>query len=389
MPHLRGWSFVLLCSALATLAFAPALALAQAPPPPPNAAPELAPPAEPAPLAPTAAALAPAPVAAEPAAGAEPIVPTAAAPVATAAASPLTAPPQPASWRLMLSDLTIFRMNPLGLETRARFGLQKRLYASPSALTANNFAFVGLTAKLNPAAAYVAAAAEVQPASIFNLRASVGVQHYFKTLGFLQSFSSPNANYSDQSLDDNEDSAQRTQLLQATLQPMLQLRFGPLALRSMFQFDYWSLDIRDGDTAAYEVTLDTLIPDGGWTLSSDSDLLYVGHPGLAVGLRHSWVHPFYDSESFSDAADEDRYDGDNAHQRLGLFAAYTFRDRGPSTFNKPTVILIASWYLSHRFRTGEPDSFPTGGRADDYTSRAVPYFVLGFAFESDFLPARY
>ncbi|MBA3503286.1 MAG: hypothetical protein H0T65_23195, partial [Deltaproteobacteria bacterium] len=37
-------------------------------------------------------------------------------------------PPPPKEDRLMFSDLTVFRLNPLGLETRARFGIQKRLY---------------------------------------------------------------------------------------------------------------------------------------------------------------------------------------------------------------------------------------------------------------------
>src|SRR5687768_9316518 len=47
--------------------------------------------------------------------------------------------PPPGGLRLMLSDLTIFRLNPLGLETRARFGLQKRIFYSEKAVAKNNF----------------------------------------------------------------------------------------------------------------------------------------------------------------------------------------------------------------------------------------------------------
>lgn len=362
------------------LTAAPVIARAQQQSPPLAPQPEqlpAPPPAQPVPPPLPAEAAPPVP----PAPPAQP--PPPAAPVTEAAAAPLP----PGGWRLMLSDLTLFRANPLGLETRARFGLQKRLYPSQSKLGANNFSFFGLYAKLSPAAAYVAAGGELQPASMFNLRASVGVQRYFGTLGHLQSFPSPNANYSDQTLDDGEDSAQSTQLLQASIYPLLQARVGPVAFRALIQLDYWSLALRDGDTAAYEATLDTLIPDGGWTLSTDTDVLYVGKPGLAIGLRHSWVHPFYAGSAFINALDRDSYDDANAHQRIGLFGAYTLRDRGPSRFNKPTIILIASWYLSHRYRTGEPDTLPIGGRADDYTSRAFPYLLLGFAFESDFLTA--
>jgi hypothetical protein len=61
---------------------------------------------------------------------------------------------------------------------------------------------------------------------------------------------------------------------------------------------------------------------------------------------------------------------------VGLLAAYTFFDEGYTAFNKPTVVLISSWYLKHRYRTGQD------------VSQAVPYVVLGFAFTSDLIDAR-
>jgi hypothetical protein len=306
-----------------------------------------------------------------------------------AAAEPDERPPQPASGRLVLSDLTLLRSNPLGLETRARFGWQQRLYASEQQIAANNFGFLGTFAKLNPASAHLAAGGELQPLSMFNLRAFAAVQRYFGTLGFLQSFPSANANYSDATLDDLADTARAASVFHASIQPLLQARVGPVAIRALLQLDYWDLALPSGDVAAYEPTFDTLLPDRGWTLSTDTDVLYVGRPGLAVGVRHSFVRPLYGREHFTSDADEAAYGGANAHHRIGLFGAYTLRDTGPSTFNKPTVILIVSWYLRHRFRTGEPDALPSDGRPDDYTSRAFPYLLAGFAFESDFLPARY
>jgi hypothetical protein len=309
--------------------------------------------------------------------------------LAAAEAQPAERPPQPASWRLVLSDLSVLRGNPLGLETRARFGFQKRLYPSVKKIAENNFAFAGLFAKLNPASANLAAGGELQPVSMFNLRAFAEVQQYFGTFGLLQSFASPNARYSDAALDDVADTARAAGAFHGSIQPMLQLRVGPIAVRALLQLDYWNLDLRDGDTAAYEATFDTLLPDRGWTVSTDTDVLYTGRPGLAIGVRHSYVRPIYRGSHFTDADDEAAYDGANAHHRVGLFAAYTLRDRGPSRFNKPTLILIAAWYLRHRWRTGEPGTLPAGGSPDDYTSRAVPYVLAGFAFESDFLPARY
>jgi hypothetical protein len=295
--------------------------------------------------------------------------------------------PPPAGWRLMFSDLTIVRVNPLGLETRGRLGLQKRLYRSEKPIGKNNFAFAGLYPKLNPASAQLGLGGELQPLSMFNLRALAEVQQYFGTVGYLQSFSSADANWSDERrkelADDPVLTPQSAGMFHVSVQPMLMAKVGPIAVRALTQLDYWDFDVRAGDVAAYEGTFDTLLPDRGWTISTDVDLLYTGRRGLAIGLRHSSVTPLYRREHFADAAAEAAYDGDNAHQRLGLFAAYTLRDRGPSRFNKPTLILIASWYLQHRYRLGTPDELPAGHTDADYVSRGFPYVLVGFAFESD------
>ncbi len=298
----------------------------------------------------------------------------------------------PDGLRLMASDLTILRLNPLGLETRARIGVQKKLYPSDKKITENNFFFAGVFPKLNPASAHLGIGGELQPASIFNLRTFFEVQKYFGTFGYLQSFTSANANYSDATLADNKDNPtpatepEAATGMRFSVQPMLQLKFGKVALRALAMFDYWNFKTRA--STAYEPTLDTLLPDNGWTVSTDTDLLYVTDMGLAAGLRHSWVKPMYQSKHFDDASDADAYDGKNEHHRLGFFGAYTLRDDGPSRFNKPTVILIVSWYLKHKYRAGEPGMLDPGHDADDYRSRAIPYFLAGFAFESDFIPVQ-
>jgi hypothetical protein len=298
-------------------------------------------------------------------------------------------PPPPKDDRLMFSDLTVFRLNPLGLETRARFGIQKRLYYSEKAITQNNFRFLGVYPKLNPVSAHLAVGGELQPASVLNIKAVVEVQKYFGILGYLQSFRTPTVNYSDARMKDLRGSEQTSLVYHASVAPLLQLKLGPVAIRSLFQFDYWRLDIRDNDTVAYEATFDTLLPDNGWTVSADTDVLFVGRPGLAIGLRHSWVRPFYSDKHFVDAGDETAYNNQNAHHRVGLFAALTLRDTPQTSFNKPTIILITSWYLKHRWRTGRPGGTDISGdiNNDDYISGAVPYFLLGFAFESDIYPA--
>src|SRR5687767_8671045 len=68
----------------------------------------------------------------------------------------------PSGMRIMASDLTILRLTPTGLETRARIGLQKKLYPSDTKITENNFYFAGVFPKLNPASAHIALGGELQ-----------------------------------------------------------------------------------------------------------------------------------------------------------------------------------------------------------------------------------
>lgn len=299
-------------------------------------------------------------------------------------------PPPPDGWRLMLSDLTIFRLNPIGLETRARFGVQKKLYRSDKKVTENNFFFLGAFPKLNPASGQFSLGGELQPASIFNVRVYYELQKFFGTFGFLQSFTSANANFSDNELAELADNPatepQSRTVRHFSVQPQLMLKFGKIVVRSLLMLDHW--DFKTRGTLVYEPTFDTLLPKQGWTMSTDTDVLFMPRPGVVGGLRHTFVKPFYSGDHFDSAADEAAYDGDNAHHRLGFFGAYTFKDDGPSTFNKPTAILILSFYLKHKYRTGEPSTLDPGHDADDYRTRAFPYLIVGFAFESDLLSVR-
>ena len=63
--------------------------------------------------------------------------------------------------------------------------------------------------------------------------------------------------------------------------------------------------------------------------------------------------------------------------------SYTFFDRGFTRFNKPTLMLVTGFYLSHRYRAGqEPAAILPGVYVHN---RAMPYIVVGFSFQSDLL----
>ncbi|MDY7233254.1 hypothetical protein [Hyalangium rubrum] len=292
---------------------------------------------------------------------------------ALAQSSPLL--PEVPERRLVINNLLVTRLNPLGLELQTRGGYQRQLYRKEGLLFRDNFLFVGAYPKLNPAGIKVGPVVEIQPLSIFNLRLSAEYVGFFGTMGFLQSRPSPNADYSDTALDAGKAAGLNTSASGARLaiEPFVQMKVGPIAVRNRFAAEYWNMGLRGEDRVWYDATLDTLVPGKGFTLSNDLDVLFLGLPPLVVGARYSLVEPLYASRNL--AANEP-LTVDNGHHRVGLLAAYVFYDEGYTAFNKPAVLLNVAWYVQHRFRTG----------AD--VNRAMPYLLLGFAFQSDLLDGQ-
>jgi hypothetical protein len=341
-----------------------------------------------------------------------PAFPVTSAPVtaepATAAVEPARAPlpPLPPKNRLVLNNLLVIRFNPVGLEDQMRFGFQRRLWERTSPYGRDNFVFLGIAPRLNPAFIKIGPSFEFQPYSFFNLRVGVEYLRFFSTFGFLQSFPSPLDEYDDRriAICSSQDpavlakcgykDAQGTQLTGADqprnfpasgvhlmIEPTLQGRFGPLTLRNKLAIEYWYMQTRPGDTVFYDVTLDTLVPQNGWVLTNDLDMLYVTSFRLSVGLRYTVVKALYRDSDFR--AGEERSSEDNMLQRLGPMLSYTFFDRGFTRFNKPTILLITSFYLDHRYRKGQAASQVVP--AVFANNSAIPYVIIGFSFQSDFI----
>jgi len=232
---------------------------------------------------------------------------------------------------------------------------------------------------LSPAFARIGPIVEFQPASILQLWASYEVLYYFGGFNFLQSFASPRADFSDTELERRNDlpkndpqtsyAASGTQL---NLGGTAQIKIGPIAVRNLFRAMRPDYDARAGDRVVYDILFDTLVPDGGWFLNNDVDALYVTRFGLSAGARWTANYAFYRSQDY--AAGEDASQNPNTPMhRVGPVIAYSFwKDRG-GAFDNPTILLIANWWLEHRWRTG----------AD--VSRGVPYLAFGFQFTGELL----
>jgi len=314
-------------------------------------------------------------------------------------------------WRFVISNLLVLRLNPVGLEDQIRIGFQRRLPESDQTqgrLFRDRFVFFGLAPRINPAFIKIGPSIEIQPLSILNLRIGAEYIGLFSTFGFLQSYPSAADEYSDKLLGACSSPDPETQKkcsyrdgagtlitgiderrnysahgFHLMVEPLVQLKLGPLAFRNKLALEYWYMNVRDGDRVFYDVTLDTLVPARGWVLANDLDLLFVTKFGLTAGVRYSVVLPFYSNDEIR--LGESLNTLDNGHQRIGPVISYTFYDRGFTRFNKPTLLLIAGWYLDHRYRTGQAAAAILPGVF--VQSQAMPYLVIGFSFQSDLIKA--
>lgn len=312
----------------------------------------------------------------------------------------------PPEKRVVLNNLTVLRLNPVGLEDQIRLGYQQRITEQTNPFLRDNFVFAGIAPRLNPAFIKIGPSIEIQPLSLFNLRVGFEYIHFFSTFGFLQSFGSAVADYDDKSLavcasKDVEvlkkcvsTDAAGLPLQSPTaplnypasgvhlmIEPTLQGRFGPLAFRNKLAIEYWYMRLRGDQRVWYDVTLDTLVPGNGWVVTNDLDVLFVTKFRLMVGARYSIVKPIYTEEEYRFSVD--RAAQDNTVQRLGPLLYYTFFDRGYTGFNKPTLLLVVNWYVDHRYRAGQAPASILPGVFVQHP--AMPYIILGFSFQSDFI----
>jgi hypothetical protein len=260
------------------------------------------------------------------------------------------------------------RGNPSGLFTHMAFLVRHRLYASDSLALRDNSLGVGAIGMVSPALMRGGLGVEFQPLSILQLSASYEGIYYFGTFNFMQSYATPNAVSSDRRMEELGKAGQTyaTTGTVLTLAGLLQLKVGPVAVRSNVRAFHFNLRLREGDTVFYEPLLDVVAPSGGWSLSKDTDVLYVAGK-LAMGLRYTLTHSYYRPEHYA-AGDQDL--GLNPTiNRVGPFLAYTFHDREDLRFNAPTLVLISQWFVSHRYRAGQE------------VHQGIPWVALAFQFK--------
>lgn len=276
---------------------------------------------------------------------------------------------------LRYASLTVARLNPLGLITRNDLTYRWRLFDSDSPLLrANHFGIGGLLVA-SPAFFRVGPTIEFQPLSILEFRVAYESFSYFGTFDFFQSFQFVTDDFSDTALDNlsaSEDEAERnysTAGTQFTATGIFRVKYGPVAARNTFRLMRSDFRIlRDGDQLFYDPIWDLLVADEGWFMNNDVDLLVFLGDRLKVGARWTYATAFYEEKHFPEGSDLN--DPNNPTNRLGPVMTYTFPSKS-RFFQEPTLLVVANWWLEHRFRTGQ-----------DVTV-GLPYIVVGLNFTGD------
>jgi hypothetical protein len=323
---------------------------------------------EPAPAEPEPAE--PEPAAPEPAAP-EPIAPE------PAPEKPAEATGEPLRWpnRFVYRNLMAVRANPLGAVDDAVFGYRRQLFRRDTPLLRDSYALLGAHGLLTPAFARFGPTVELQPAAVFNLGATYDFIGAWGLFQQVRSFPSASARWGPRELwRPGEHLHYGTRGHLVTLSSQQQFRVWRFALRNNLRA-YWShMHLRGRDRVYYDQVIDMLMPQDGWALTNDTDLIYLFPRGLRLLVRHSLTHAFYGRRHFLPGEPVSQPNGPTS--RLGPVVAYTFFDRPGVRFNKPTLIVLAQWWLRHRFRTGEE------------LSAGIPYAAVAFSFEGDLLPFR-
>jgi hypothetical protein len=275
----------------------------------------------------------------------------------------------PPQHRLVQKHTFALRYNPLGLLYSGSLSYRYRLYESSSLALRDNFIGGGLALTGSPAFMRVGPMVEFNPLTVLGLWATVQFVQYFGTFNLYQGFESANANFSDTAL--RLTRGQTTRGWELTLGANLQFKIQSILLRS--QARLIRADMNSTDGIYYDQFYDIGMPNRGWTLTNDLDVLWQGLSNrLVAGARYTASFPFYTSANVRPGEELP----DNSTHRVGPFVGYTFKSEDGARFNTPTLFVLVQWFLKHPYRTGQD------------TPRGLPLIGLGFQFTGDFLPVK-
>jgi hypothetical protein len=205
---------------------------------------------------------------------------------------------------------------------------------------------------------------EFAPVSILKLEAGYQGVGWFGSLDQLTPFASTDVDFSDQGLNAPGERPGVGHLVY--LGGRVQVKGGPILLRNIVEFNWYDVALGEGNVAFYEQFWDRLVLDQGWMVRNDVDLAGIVKKAR-FGVRYT----------YSDTFIGDGSSGDVPHHRVGPLFAWEFHDRGQGArFDKPTLFVLAQWWLQHPYRAGQQQ--PQG----------LPLIAVGVSWQGDLLGDR-
>jgi hypothetical protein len=269
--------------------------------------------------------------------------------------------------RLFYTNAIFARVNPLGIQDILRLGYRRDLLRKPGALYTDSYVLLGAGVNLTPAFARVGPHLEIMPLSILKLEATYQFVGYFGAIDQLATWDDTDVDFSDKAIGPHPEAPAWGHMV--ALGGRLQAKAGPIIVRVILELNWFDLDLPDGQRTFYEQFWDRLAVDRGWIVQNNVDLLGAWKKAK-FGARYT----------YSDTLVGDGSSGDLPHHRLGPLFAWEFHDRGQGArFDKPTLFVLAQWWLQHPYRTGAQQ--PQG----------LPLIAVGVSWQGDLLgdrPAR-
>jgi hypothetical protein len=261
--------------------------------------------------------------------------------------------------RFWYSNQVFARVNPLGLQDMLRIGY-RREFSRPGRLFQDTYLLAGASVNLSPAFVRAGPHIEVQPLALFRLEAAYQAVGWFGVLDQLTPFPGSDVDFSDNALDALPEQSAFGHLVM--LGGRVQAAVGPVIVRNIVEFNWYDADLPTGSVAFYEQFWDRLVLDKTWMVRNDTDVIVQATPKIKTGVRYT----------YSDSFVGDGSSGDAPHHRVGPIFAYEFFDKPQGTrFDKPTLFVLAQWWLAHPYRAGQQQP------------QALPLIAAGLTFEGD------
>lgn len=265
---------------------------------------------------------------------------------------------------LSYRNVTVVQGNPILLRDMASLDYQYRIYDSASPYLHHNYFGLSLKPSLSPGFARIGGALEIAPLSV--ARVGIGFEHvnYFGNFDELQSFATVDADYSDSALSAGADADMNYPASgnEVVVTAVVQNRFGPVIVRDSFELRRVSYSLATGDDFYYAPVLDIMMPETGFGLTNDADVLYISPFGFIVGLRYTITKAFYGVS-----------DPNGPTHRFGPSLSYVVFQNPGAAFDSATVFVLLNWWLKHRYRTGED------------VNGAFPFLSVGFSITGEIL----